>query len=58
MLRWVITFLILAIIAGFLGFGGVAIASAEIARIIFGIFIFLFLLSLVLHVLRGKPPAP
>jgi uncharacterized membrane protein YtjA (UPF0391 family) len=33
MLEWVLTFLVLAVVAGILGFTGIAIASAEIARV-------------------------
>jgi uncharacterized membrane protein YtjA (UPF0391 family) len=59
MLSWALSFLVLALIAGFLGFGGLAIISIEIARVLFGIFIVLFLLTAVLHVVRGKsPPLP
>lgn len=58
MLQWALTFLVLALIAGVLGFGGVAIISVEIARILFLIFIVLFLIAAVSHALRGKlPPA-
>ena len=46
MLRWTITFVIIAIIAAILGFGGIAGAAAGIAKIIFFIFIVLFVLSL------------
>ena len=35
MLSWVVTFLVIALIAGILGFGGIAGASIEIAKIIF-----------------------
>ena len=42
MLRWAFSFLILALIAGFLGFGGVAVISIEIARILFIAFLILF----------------
>ena len=52
MLGWVITFLIIALIAGLLGFGGIAGASIEIAKIIFFIAIVLILVSAVLHVSR------
>ena len=56
MLYWAFSFLILSLIAGFLGFGGVAFASIEIARVLFGIFLFLFLLTLITHLMRGKTP--
>jgi uncharacterized membrane protein YtjA (UPF0391 family) len=49
MLDWVLTFLILAIVAAVFGFTGIAVASAEIARVIFSIFIILFIVSLILH---------
>lgn len=47
MLQWSITFLIVAIIAGFLGFGGIAGTATDIAKILFGVFLILFLVSLV-----------
>jgi uncharacterized membrane protein YtjA (UPF0391 family) len=49
MLNWVLTFLIIALIAGVLGFGGIEFAAVEVARIIFLVFIVLFIFSLVLH---------
>ncbi|MGY4292693.1 uncharacterized membrane protein YtjA (UPF0391 family) [Bradyrhizobium sp. i1.4.4] len=45
MLGWVVTFLVIALIAGILGFGGIAGASIEIAKIIFFIAVVLFLVS-------------
>lgn len=54
MLGWVVTFLVVALIAGILGFGGVAGASIEIAKIIFFVAIVLFLVSAVLGVARGR----
>ena len=54
MLGWVVTFLIVALIAGVLGFGGVAGASIEIAKIIFFIAVVLFLVSAVVGVSRGR----
>jgi uncharacterized membrane protein YtjA (UPF0391 family) len=59
MLSFVILFLVLAIVAGSLGFFGVAFMSAEIARILFIIFIVLFIFSLLMHALgytRVRPP--
>ena len=50
MLGWALTFLVVAIIAAVFGFGGIAAASASIAKIIF----FIFLVSLGLQSLfRG-----
>ena len=54
MLGWVVTFLVVALIAGLLGFGGIAGASIEIAKIIFFIAIVLFLVSAVISVARGR----
>jgi uncharacterized membrane protein YtjA (UPF0391 family) len=54
MLGWVVTFLIIALIAGILGFGGVAGASIEIAKAIFFIAVVLFIVSAVVGVARGR----
>jgi len=54
MLGWVVTFLVIALIAGILGFGGVAGASIEIAKIIFFIAVVLFLVSAVVGLARGR----
>jgi len=56
MLQYAITFLIIALIAAVLGFGGVAIVSIELARITFGVFIVLFLIAAVIHAFQGKAP--
>lgn len=47
MLRWTITFIILAIIAAIFGFGGIAAGAASIAKILFFIFLALFIFSLI-----------
>jgi uncharacterized membrane protein YtjA (UPF0391 family) len=54
MLSWVVTFLIIALIAGVLGFGDVAGVSIEIAKTIFFIAIVLFLISAVIGLVRGR----
>jgi uncharacterized membrane protein YtjA (UPF0391 family) len=56
MLRWSIGFLILALIAGILGFGGVANASVDIAKILFFVFAVLFGISALAAALRGRTP--
>lgn len=56
MLQWALSFLILALIAGFLGFGGVAIMSIEIARLLFIAFLVLFVVTALVHIMRGKAP--
>jgi len=47
MIGLAITFLILAIIAGILGFAGLVLAAAGIAKFLFFIFLVLFLISLI-----------
>ena len=54
MFSWVVTFLVIALIAGVLGFGGIAGASIEIAKAIFFIAIVLFLISAVVGLVRGR----
>ncbi len=54
MLSWVLTFLVIALIAGILGFGGIAGASIEIAKVIFFIAVVLFLISAVTGIVRGR----
>ncbi|MGM5025664.1 DUF1328 domain-containing protein [Tardiphaga sp. 862_B3_N4_1] len=54
MFSWVVTFLVIALIAGILGFGGVAGASIEIAKAIFFIALVLFLISAVVGLVRGR----
>jgi uncharacterized membrane protein YtjA (UPF0391 family) len=41
-----------ALLAAILGFGGIAVAAAGIAKILFFIFLVLFLVSLVAHMSR------
>ena len=52
MLYYALVFLVVALLAGLLGFGVVAFAAAEIARIFFFVFIVLFLVSLISHLFR------
>ena len=55
MLSWAITFLIIALIAAVLGFGVLAGTAMEIAKILFFVFIVLFILSFLMG--RRVPPA-
>jgi uncharacterized membrane protein YtjA (UPF0391 family) len=48
MLRLALLFLILGLIAGLLGFTGIAGASFAVAKLLFGIFLVIFLVLLVL----------
>ncbi len=47
MLGWVITFAILALLAGILGFGGIAGSFAMIAKVLLFVFLALFVISLI-----------
>jgi len=58
MLQWIITFFILAIIAGFLGFGGLAGAFAQVAQLLTGLFVILFIAGLIYTIISGRRPPP
>ncbi len=52
MLYWALTFFLVAVLAAILGFGGVAVAAAGIAKLLFFVFLVLFIVSLVAHAAR------
>jgi len=56
MLRWAITFAIIAIVAAALGFGGLSDTSATIAKLFALVFVVLFVVSLVMG--RGAVSGP
>ena len=56
MLRWALIFLVIALIAAALGFTGVYVAAAGIAKLLFYVFLVLFVVSLVMHLARGRGP--
>jgi uncharacterized membrane protein YtjA (UPF0391 family) len=56
MLYYALVFLVIALVAGLLGFGVVAFAATEVARICFFIFLVLFLVSIISHVARRRVP--
>ena len=59
MLRWALTFFIIALIAALLGFGNIAGASSGIAVTLFWVFVVLFVLSLLVSLVTGKrTPVP
>ncbi len=58
MLGWVVTFLVIALIAAILGFGGIAGASIEIAKIIFFVAILLFAIAAIAGLFRGRSTVP
>jgi uncharacterized membrane protein YtjA (UPF0391 family) len=56
MLGWALTFLVIALIAAVLGFGGIAGFAVEIAKIIFFVAIVLFVISALIGLFRGRSP--
>jgi uncharacterized membrane protein YtjA (UPF0391 family) len=54
MLKWAVVFLIIAIVAGIFGFTGIAAASASIAKVLFGLFLVLFLGALAIGLFLGS----
>lgn len=58
MLGYVVTFFILAIVAAFFGFGGLAASFAGIAKLLALIFVVLFVASLIYSVVTGRNATP
>jgi uncharacterized membrane protein YtjA (UPF0391 family) len=54
LLHWALIFLIVAIVAAVLGFGGAAGTAMEGAKIIFYIAIILLVISVILNFARGR----
>ena len=54
MLGWALTFLVVALIAGVLGFTTIAGAAIGIAKIAFYVFLVLFVVSLIMNFVRGR----
>ena len=52
MLHYALIFFLIAIVAAVFGFGGIAVASAGIAKILFFLFLVVFLVTLVMGVAR------
>lgn len=51
MLKYAIMFALISLVAGALGFGGIAAGSAGIAKILFGLFLILAVIFIVLAAL-------
>ena len=58
MFSWAITFLIVALIAAVLGFGGIAGTAIELAKIVFFVAIVLFVISALFGIIRGRSTVP
>jgi uncharacterized membrane protein YtjA (UPF0391 family) len=54
MFSWAIFFLVVALVAAVLGFGGIAGTAVSLAKIVFFVAIALFLISAVAHAIRGR----
>jgi uncharacterized membrane protein YtjA (UPF0391 family) len=54
MLRWSLIFFVIALIAAALGYGGIASEAAEIGKVLFFIFLGIFVLTLVLGIVAGE----
>ena len=54
MLYWALVFLVVAVIAGLLGFGVIASAAVGIAKILFFLFLLMFVVTLIAGVLAGR----
>ena len=52
MLYWALMFLLVAIVAAVFGFTGIALAAAGIAKLLFFLFLVLFLVAFATHLTR------
>lgn len=52
MLRWSLIFFVFSLVAAFFGFGGIANTSADVAVVLFYVFLVLFVGSLVMGLAR------
>ena len=54
MLRYAAVFLVIALVAALLGFTGIAAGAVEIAKILFFVFLLLFVVSLIAGLMRRR----
>lgn len=54
MLKWALIFFLISIVAGLMGFTGIAIGAAEIAKVLFFICVTLFLVFLVIGLFAAQ----
>jgi uncharacterized membrane protein YtjA (UPF0391 family) len=54
MLSWAGTFFVIAIIAAIFGFGGIASGAADIAKVLFFVFLVVFFISLITGLMSGR----
>jgi len=53
MLYWALMFLLVAIVAAVFGFTGISLAAAGIAKLLFFLFLVLFVITFASHLARG-----
>lgn len=57
MLRLAILLLVLSLVFALFGFGGIAASFAGAAKLLFYVFIVLFIIAAIVSILQGRPPA-
>lgn len=57
MFGWALTFLVLAAIAAYLGFFGLAVSAAALVKMLFLVLLLLLAGSGLIGLIRGEPPA-
>jgi uncharacterized membrane protein YtjA (UPF0391 family) len=58
MLKWALIFLVIALIAGVLGFTDIGIVSATIAQVLFGVFLLGFIIVVAVGFFLGSRLSP
>lgn len=58
MLYWSAIFFIIAILAGVFGFGNISASATSVAKVLFFVFLILFILSTVVHLGRRGNRGP
>lgn len=54
MLRWALIFFVISLVAGALGFTGIAAGAGRIAKILFGIFLVIAVVVVLIAILIGQ----
>ena len=54
MLRWAVIFFVISLVAGALGFTGIAAGAGRIARLLFGLFLVLAIVVVIVALLIGQ----
>ena len=52
LLKWAVVFLVISLIAALFGFGNIAEGAADIARVLFFVFLVVFLVTLIMSLFR------